>query len=211
MAFVPEEIENYCIQHSSGVSEVARKLMEHTRGNIHGSHMLIGEMEASLIQFLIKLNGAKSIVEFGTYTGFSALIMAEAIPEDGKVITIDVNPETTKMARSYWDQSPHGKKIELILKPGIEAIKELNGQYDFIFIDADKNNYSNYLDWAITHLSPKGFIISDNTLWYGKVLTPGLDKQTDSICAHNEKAKNLEGFVKTLLPIRDGLFLITRN
>jgi caffeoyl-CoA O-methyltransferase len=211
MSFVPKEIETYCIDHSTQPSQIAKELMDFTKSSVHGSNMLIGEMEGSILKFLIKLGNVKSIVELGTYTGYSALIMAEALPEDGKLISIDLNPETTKIAKSFWEKSHHGKKIEHILRPGLEALKTLNDKYDLIFIDADKNNYSNYLNWAIQHLSVNGLIISDNTLWYGKVLTPGLDKQTDSIIAHNDLAKNLEGFTKTLLPIRDGMFLITRS
>lgn len=211
MSFISAEIENYCIRHSTHPSEVARELMDYTRSSVHGSNMLIGEMEGSVLKFLIKLGQVKTVVELGTYTGYSALIMAEALPEGGKVITIDLNPETSKIAQSFWDKSPHGKKIELILKPGLEALKSLDGEFDLFFIDADKNNYSNYLEWALHHLSPRGLIVIDNTLWYGKVLEAGVDKQTDSIRAHNEKARQLEGFTKTLLPIRDGMFLITRN
>jgi len=211
MSFVPKEIENYCIDHSTQPSQIAKELMEFTKSSVHGSNMLIGEMEGSILKFLIKLGKVKTIVELGTYTGYSALIMAEALPEDGKLISIDLNPETTKIAKSFWEKSPDGQKIEHILRPGLEALSTLNDKYDLIFIDADKNNYSNYLNWAIQHLSVNGLIISDNTLWYGKVLTPGLDKQTDSIRAHNDLAKNLEGFTKTLLPIRDGMFLITRT
>lgn len=172
--------------------------------------MLIGEMEASLLRFLINLGKVKTVVEFGTFTGYSALAMAEVLPADGKVYTVDINKETTTLARGFWDKSEHGKKIEQILKPGLEAIKDLNGKYDLVFIDADKNNYSNYLDWALAHLSEQGVIIVDNTLWSGKVLKPDGEKQTDSIIAHNVKAKNLDGYVKTLLPIRDGMFLIKK-
>jgi caffeoyl-CoA O-methyltransferase len=211
MNFTSKEIENYCVQHSTGPSQVAKDLMAYTQANIHGAHMLIGELEGSLLKFLISLGQVKTIVELGTYTGYSALIMAEALPSDGKVISIDINPQTTQIAKKFWSQSPHGNKIEHILKPGPEALATLNEKYDLILIDADKNNYSNYLDWAISHLSSNGLIVTDNTLWSGKVLTPGLDKQTDSIRAHNEKAKNLEGFTKTLLPIRDGIFLIKKN
>ena len=211
MSFIPKDIEDYCIQHSTQPSELAKELMNFTRADVHGSHMLIGEMEGSVLKFLIKLADAKKIIELGTYTGYSALIMAEALPEDGKIITIDLNPETSKIAQSFWDKSPHGKKIQLILKPGLEALATLSGEYDFFFIDADKNNYSNYLDWALKHLSKKGIIVVDNTLWYGKVLTAGLDKQTDSIREHNEKVLNLEGYTKTLLPIRDGMYLIQKG
>jgi len=211
MSFVPKEIEDYCILHSSQPSNVAKELMEYTRASIHGSNMLIGEMEGSVLKFLVKLGKVKRILELGTYTGYSALIMAEALPEDGKVITIDLNPETSKIAQIYWDKSIHGKKIELILKPGLEALEGLTGDFDLFFIDADKNNYPNYLEWALKHLSPTGIIVTDNTLWSGKVLEAGIDKQTDSIRAHNEKARLLDGYTKTLLPIRDGMYLIQRS
>lgn len=204
------EIEQYCISHSSVPSEICRELYEYTKKNVHGSQMLIGEMEASVLRFLISLGKVKTVVEFGTYTGYSTLAMAEALPADGKVWTIDINKETTALARTYWDKSPHGKKIEQILRPGLEAMKELTGKYDLIFIDADKNNYSNYLDWAVGHLSENGAIVVDNTLWSGRVVNSDGDKQTESIIAHNKKAKGLHGFVKTLLPVRDGMFLIKR-
>ena len=206
----PSDIENYCISHSSVPSPLCRELQEYTKKNVHGSQMLIGEMEASVLRFLISLGNVKTVVEFGTYTGYSALAMSEALPEDGKVWTIDINKETTTLARSYWDKSAHGKKIQQILKPGLEAMKELTGKYDLVFIDADKNNYSNYLEWALAHLSDHGVIVVDNTLWSGRVLNSDGDKQTESIIAHNEKAKGLHGYVKTLLPIRDGMFLIKR-
>lgn len=211
MSFVPKDIETYCVDHSTAPSEVAKELMSFTQASVHGSNMLIGEMEGSVLKFLIKLGKVKSVIELGTYTGYSALVMAEALPEDGSVITIDLNPETSKIARSFWDKSVHGKKITQILKPGLDALAELSGEYDLIFIDADKNNYSNYLNWALNHLSANGLIVVDNTLWSGKILQPGLDKQTDSIRAHNDLAFSLEGYTKTLLPIRDGMFLITRN
>lgn len=211
MSFISSEIEEYCVAHSSKPSNVAQELMNHTRASVHGSNMLIGEMEGSVLKVLIKLGRVKRILELGTYTGYSALVMAEALPADGELITVDINPETTKLARSFWDKSEHGKKITQILKPGLEALSTLNGEFDLVFIDADKNNYPNYLEWALKHISAHGLIVTDNTLWYGKVLTPGLDKQTDSIRLHNELAAKLEGYTKSLLPIRDGMFLIQKG
>lgn len=210
MNITPIEIEQYCVSHSTVPGAEAKELQEYTKKNVHGSNMLIGEMEASVLRFLISLGSVKTVVEFGTYTGYSALAMAEGLPDDGKVYTIDINKETTTLARTYWDKSPHGKKITQILKPGLEAVKELTGKYDLVFIDADKNNYSNYLNWALEHLSPNGVIVVDNTLWSGRVLNSDGEKQTESIIAHNEKAKGLHGYVKTLLPIRDGMFLIKK-
>lgn len=205
------EIENYCINHSTRPSPDVLSIGTFTREEVHGSQMLIGEMEASVLAFLINMARVKTVLELGTYTGYSALAMAEQLPEDGKVITIDINKETTAIARGFWDKSPHGKKIQQILKPGLEALAELKGTFDLIFIDADKNNYPNYLTWALAHLSENGLIIVDNTLWHGKVLTPGADKQTDSIIKHNEMARDLKGYIKTLLPIRDGMFLIQKK
>jgi caffeoyl-CoA O-methyltransferase len=211
MSLVSLDIEQYCIKHSSKLSDVAQKLLLYTQSSVHGSHMLIGEIEGSFIQFLIRISRAKKILEFGTYTGFSALLMAEALPVDGEVLTLDMNQETSKIAKSFWDQSEHGKKITQILGPALNSLQTIEGPFDFIFIDADKNNYSNYLDWSLHHLSPNGFIISDNTLWKGKVIESEMDKQTTSIHNHNLKASSLAGYTTSLLPIRDGMFLITKN
>jgi caffeoyl-CoA O-methyltransferase len=212
MSFVPADIENYCIAHSTQGSPLAKELMEYTQASVHGSHMLIGEMEGSVLKVLIKLGGIRRILELGTYTGYSALSMAEALPANGELITVDINPETSKIARSFWDRSPHGHKITQILKPGPEALASLDGEFDLVFIDADKNNYPHYLEWSLRHLSARGIIITDNTLWYGKVLAPAIDdKQTASILKHNQLAAGLEGFTKSLLPIRDGMFLIQKG
>lgn len=213
MGWIPQDIEAYCISHSTVPGEVAKSLQKYTVESVHGSQMLIGEMEASMLKFLIRLGKVKRVLELGTYTGYSALVMAEALPEDGRVITIDVNPHTTEIAKKYWSQSPHGNKIELILKPGPQALEMLSdtAPFDLVFIDADKNNYPNYLKWALQHLSPDGLIVTDNTLWSGKVLGHEIDAQTESIREHNRLASELEGYVKTLLPIRDGMFLIQKG
>lgn len=211
MQLIAPEIESYCVAHSSKSSALSYELMKFTRDSVHGSNMLIGEMEGSVLTFLIKLGRAKRILELGTYTGYSALIMAEALPSDGKLITVDLNPETTEIAKKFWARSEHGHKIQSVLKPGLDALATLEGEFDLVFIDADKNNYPNYLKWALKHLSPTGIIVTDNTLWSGKVLSAGVDKQTDSIREHNDFAAALEGYTKTLLPVRDGMFLIQRG
>jgi caffeoyl-CoA O-methyltransferase len=211
MGFTPADIEEYCVNHSTRPGEIAKELQAFTLASVHGSNMLIGEMEASVLAFLIRLGRVKNILEFGTYTGYSALAMAEQLPQEGTVTTIDINPETCKIAAEYWARSSHGKKIRQILRPGIEAMGTITQKFDLIFIDADKNNYSNYLTWALEHLTENGFIVVDNTLWSGKVLEASGDKQTESIKAHNDLVKNLEGYTKTLLPIRDGMFLISKG
>jgi caffeoyl-CoA O-methyltransferase len=211
MGFISQDIEDYCVSHSTRPSALARELQEFTQKSVHGSNMLIGEMEGSVLMSLIRLGRVKNILELGTYTGYSALVMAEALPQDGKVITVDINKDTTEIAKKYWARSEHGSKIQQILKPGLDALASLHENFDLIFIDADKNNYSNYLNWGLDHLTDHGIIIVDNTLWSGKILTPGLDKQTDSIIAHNTRAHSLKDHIKTLLPIRDGMFLIQKK
>ncbi|MFA7613300.1 MAG: class I SAM-dependent methyltransferase, partial [Candidatus Caldatribacteriota bacterium] len=138
MNFYSPELEQYCIDHSTKPGAVAKELENHTRSEVHGAQMLIGEMEGSILKLLIKMTKAKKIVEFGTFTGYSALVMAEALPDDGKIFTVDINAETTKLARSYWEKAGVSHKIEQILRPGLEALNELNDEYDLIFIDADK-------------------------------------------------------------------------
>lgn len=207
------ELVQYCIDKSTQPSGVAKRLEEFTRSNSPAHHMLIGEMEASLIRLLIKLGQVKKIAEFGTFTGYSALVMAEVLPDDGKVFTVDINPHTTKIAKDYWAMSPHGEKIKLILKPGQEALEELtkSAPFDLVFIDADKNGYPAYLDWAAKNIRSGGIIITDNTLWSGKVLAESKDQQTESIKKHNDLAKNLSGFTKSLLPLRDGMFILVKD
>lgn len=211
MNLISPEIEQYCVAHSTRPSDLARELQIYTQENVHGSQMLIGEMEASVLISLIRLGRVKTVLELGTYTGYSALIMAEALPEDGKVITIDLNQETTDIARQFWNKSSHGKKIHSVLKPGLTALAEITEEFDLIFIDADKANYSNYLEWGLNHLSERGMIVVDNTLWSGRVLEASDDKQTEAIRAHNKKASETRGLIKTLLPIRDGMFLIQKG
>lgn len=212
MKFTSEDIEQYCISHSNPVSVTADALQKFTLDSVHGSQMLVGKMEAAVLQFLIQLSSTKNILEIGTYTGYSALIMAEALPQDGQVTTIDINPETTNIAKTFWNQSPHGNKIHSLLGSGPEVLETLHAKkYDLIFIDADKNNYPLYLNWALSHLSTMGFIITDNTLWSGRVLEVTDDKQTCSIQEHNRLAKELKNYQKVLLPIRDGMYLIKPN
>jgi caffeoyl-CoA O-methyltransferase len=180
--------------------------------------MLIGKMEASFIGFLLRSIGAKRILELGTYTGYSALTMAENIPEDGEIFTVDINKETVELAKNFWKQSPHGHKITSILGSGLDIIPTLTGQFDFVFIDADKRNYIDYLKLTIPLLSSQGIIVIDNVLWSGRVV-PGSessgsdlhDRNTDFIRELNDYIANEPTLYGTLLPIRDGMFLVRKR
>lgn len=212
MKFIDPKLEEYCISKSSTPSSVCDELAKYTQENITKSVMLTGKMETSLLRFLIKSTMAKNVLEFGTFTGYSALAMAEALPDDGKLITIDVSEETTKVAQSFWDKSPHGKKIIQKIGQGQDIMAELNLTFDFVFIDADKANYLNYLTFALENLSPRGIVAVDNVLWSGKVLeSENLAPSTQSIKKLNDHVAGRDDLIKTMLPIRDGILLIQKK
>lgn len=206
------KITNYCIQKSDTPSPLCKKLEEHTQNNIPYAQMLVGELEASVLGFLLRSIKAKKVLEFGTFTGYSALAMAENIPDDGEVITLDINPKTVNVALDFWKQSPHGKKIKSVIGPALETVKTLKKEFDFIFIDADKVNYLEYLKHSLKVLSDNGMVAIDNVLWGGEVLKEeNCDDQTKAIQELNNFISKRDDLSKTLLPIRDGLFLIQKK
>lgn len=204
-------LEQYCIEHSHRPSPLAQEITAYTRQHVPGAQMLIGELEASLMTFFIHALGVKKILELGTFTGYSALCMAEALPENGSITTVDVNKWTTGIAQGFWDKSPHGKKIKAILQPGKEYLSSIHESFDLIFIDADKNNYPFYVTWARDHLSENGIIVVDNTLWSSKVLDENPDQHTQSILEANRIAVSWSDFTTSLIPVRDGMMLIKKK
>jgi len=155
----------------------------------------------------------KTILEIGTYTGYSAICLAKGLKDNGKLITIDVNEETESIARKYFKKCGLESKIELIIGNALNIIPNLDMQFDLVFIDADKKNYSNYFDLVIDKVRRGGLIVADNVLWSGKILDGGTNKDTDTtaLISFNEKIKNDVRVEKLLLPIRDGLFLIQKK
>ena len=218
MQITDKKVEEYCISKSNLPSKDCLAIEEHTRANVHGAGMLIGKMEASFIGFLLKSIKAKRILELGTFTGYSALSMAEHIPNDGEVITVDINKETTSLAKDFWSKSEHVHKIKSILGSGLEIIPTLIGKFDFVFIDADKRNYIDYLKLTVPMLSENGMIVIDNVLWGGAVLpdvildlTQHRDRNTEFIRLVNDYVAASDDLYGTLMPIRDGMFLIQRK
>lgn len=204
------EIQDYCLQHSTSPSPLAKELETLTRASVPGSNMLIGELEGSLLRILLRAGKVRSVLELGTFTGYSALVMAEALPADGKILTLDVNPGTTKIAQSFWDRSPHGHKIKAVLEPGVDYLPKLAENFDFVFIDADKVNYPFYVTWAHEHLNPGGMIVVDNALWSGRVVQDDHDGHTAGIVKATQLASSWEDCVTSLLPVRDGMLLIQK-
>lgn len=215
MKFIDENIERYAISKSTIPSVHCQNLANYTRENEPMSMMLVGEMEGSFLGFLIRSTGAKRVLEVGTYTGYSALVMAENLPEDGEVHTCDV--EEKDFTSMYWAKSPAAKKIHLHLGKALETIPQIEGEFDLAFIDADKTNYKNYLEMILPRLSKRGVIAIDNVLWSGSVLKPDSELGGDEN-ASTRAIKEVNDFVAehpdlygTMLPIRDGIFLITKN
>ena len=174
--------------------------------------MLVGQLEAAFLKVMIQALRARRVLEIGTFTGYSALAMAEALPDEGKIITCEVDRDAASMAHTFWDRSPHGKKIEVRIGPALETLATLAGPFDVIFIDADKINYAGYYRRGLELLSPQGVILIDNVLWSGEVLKTGSqDPSTVAIQELNRTVASDPRVTAVLLTLRDGLFMITRK
>lgn len=206
MNLVPTEIEDYCRDHTTPLPGLFQELKEATFRNLHAPQMQVGLLEGRFLGLLVQISGAKRILEFGTFSGFSALAMASALPEDGRLITCDIDPRATQLAREYWDLSPHGKKIELRLGQGTETLASLDGPFDLVFIDADKAGYRKYWDGSLPKVRTGGLIVVDNVLWSGRVLNPQ-EKSDFDIHEFNEYAKGDQRVEIVMLPIRDGILV----
>lgn len=208
-SLVLPDIEAYAEAHSLPESEVCRRLREETYRNMDCPQMVVGPLEGAFLKVMALCVGARRVLEIGTFTGYSALCMAECLPDDGVVITCDIDPESTAMAKRHWAQSPHGTKIHLRLGPALETMATLTGTFDLIFIDADKANYVNYFRQALELISDQGVILIDNVLWNGDVLThPAPDTNTAAIQELNRVVHAEPRVSAVLLTIRDGIFLI---
>lgn len=203
----------YISEISAREHDVMRALREKTQ-ELMLAHMQISPNQAQFLQFLIRLISAKKVLELGTFTGYSALAMALALPEDGKLITCDKNTHWTQHAPAFWQAAGVAHKIDLRLAPAIDTLQQLIDNqeahtFDFVFIDADKTNYPDYYEYALQLISPKGVIAIDNVFWEGNVINP-LDTraQTRAIRTLNQKIKSDFRVEISLLPIADGLFLI---
>lgn len=213
MNITNEKVEQYCIEHSSKVSEKVSDIANYTYENHPQARMISGDLVASIFTFLIKAKNVKKILEVGTFTGYSALAMAEALPFDGEVLTLDRDSSTTELAKSFWAKSESGHKIKTIFGDAKEVIKDLDQTFDLIFIDADKKGYLTYLQEGLNKLNPGGIIIADNVLWRGEVANtpvPGENNAAGAMREFNEYVASRDDLHKVLLPVRDGLYLIQK-
>jgi len=203
---VPEELEDYAIRHATPFAELYDQLREQTYRETDLPQMQVGPLEGRLLTLLVGLSGARTAVEVGTFTGYSSMCIAEGLPDDGTLVTCDINEKTTSIARSYWDRAPWGRKIELRLGPALDTLSQLQGPIDFAFIDADKENYIGYWEALVPLIRPGGLVVVDNVLWSGRVLDP--QSETDhAIVAFNTHAQADDRIEQVLLTVRDGVLL----
>lgn len=208
---LPEDIENYVEKHTSAETALLKELEKETIACTEYSSMLTGRVAGRLLQLLIRISGARKVIEIGTFTGYSALMMAEGLPEDGKLITCEISEEYARIAQKYFDHSPYSQKIEIKIGSAIETLRTITPEsIDFVFIDADKISYSQYYDKSMTIVKKGGLIAADNALWSGRVLHPD-DEDSQALALFNKKVKEDTRAEKVLLTVRDGIYLIRKK
>lgn len=213
MEFITKELSDYCETYTTSESDLLAKLNRETNLKVISPRMLSGHLQGRFLSFISKLQQPKLILEIGTYTGYSALCLAEGLAQDGKLISIDVNEETSAFAKSFIEQTEFATKIELVLADAKEYIPTITDQINLVFIDADKKNYLNYYHLVIDRLNTGGIIIADNVLWSGKITMPEseMDKETLALHQFNQFVQKDDRVANILLPIRDGLMVIRKK
>ena len=212
MSFIVNEaVERYAHEQTTPDPEFFRRLEEETRAISDWPQMMVGPLEGQLLGWLVWLSGARQVLEIGTFTGYSSISMALNLPEGGRITSLDVNEETTAIARRYAEEAGVADRIDYRVGPALEALQTLDGPYDFVFIDADKENYVNYYEAVLPKLAERGFIVADNVLWSGRVVEEGGDESTQAIKAFNEHIASDERVQSLMLTVRDGMTLIRRR
>ena len=211
MEFISPALLDYCENHSAPENELLKELNRETHLKISSPRMLSGHLQGRFLSLISALVQPKLILELGTYTGYSALCLAEGLGKDGKLITIDPNEETNHFAQGFIDRSPFAERITLKTGLAQEIIPSLNEGIDLVFIDADKRNYGLYFDLVINKVSPGGVILADNVLWSGKVLDKSPDADTKAILEFNKKVASDPRVTSVMLPVRDGLTILRKK
>lgn len=207
---VPGKIDRYAEAHTEPVDPLLEELRNETYRSIESPEMQVGRVEGTLLKLLVRLSGARRALEIGMFTGYSGLMIAAGLPDDGELTTCDVDPKVEAVARRYFARSPHGRKITVRMGPALETIRTLSPPIDFVFIDADKVNYPNYYEAVLPLLSHGGLLVADNVLWSGKVLDPR--EETDrAIAAFNDRVMGDSRVEKVMLTVRDGMTLVRKR
>ena len=212
MHFLPEKLDDYVVKHSQEEPDLLQQLTRETYQKILQPIMLSGPYQGRVLSMISKLINPKSILEIGTFTGYSTLCLAEGLQADGDIHTIDINEELVDFQRKYFDKSDYGHQIIQHLGNALEILPKLDKTFDLVFIDADKPNYVNYYNLIIDKLNSGGIILSDNVLWHGKVIEKldPKDLSTKAVLEYNKLLKEDSRIETVLLPIRDGLTISRR-
>ncbi|HCW07343.1 MAG TPA: methyltransferase [Cytophagales bacterium] len=210
MDFLPDELQRYIEAHTRGENDLLKKINRDTHAKVLMSRMLSGQVQGRFLSMMSKLVKPKAILEIGTYTGYSAICLAEGLQPNGKLITIDINEELENRVRGYFKESGLENRIDFKIGDARKIIPTLTETFDLVFIDADKENYSVYFDLVIDKVSKGGLILADNVLWSGKVLDAKPDKDTKAIIEFNNKIQNDARVENLLMPLRDGIMMMRK-
>jgi caffeoyl-CoA O-methyltransferase len=208
---VAAEIERYAENHTTPPPPYLEALAEETRSKLSAPGMMVGPVEGRVLEMLVFISAARRVLEIGTFTGYSALSMAAGLPDDGHIVTCEVDPRHAEMARLHISASPFADRIEVRLGRALETIRGLDGPFDLVFIDADKPGYVDYYEAVLPKLAPRGVIVADNTLWSGAVADPSeQDDLTKEVRAFNDHVASDPRVVCVQMTVRDGMTLIRR-
>ncbi|MEX0649203.1 MAG: class I SAM-dependent methyltransferase [Balneolaceae bacterium] len=207
MEITNKQIANYTESFTTSESEIVRELVKVSEQKLQYTDMLSGRQVGMLLKLLVQVSGAKRILEIGTFTGYSALMMAEALPEGGELVTCEVNEKYRIISEPFFSAEPFNRKIRQVTGNALETIPDLDGTFDLIFLDADKVNYPEYYRLAKNRIRKGGFIVADNTLWGGEVLNPQ-DEKSKAIHHFNEIIRDDEEVQQVMIPLRDGITVV---
>ncbi len=212
MNFIDSKLEEYANTHTSSESELLHKIQRETNLEVLRPRMLCGHFQGRLLSMLSKMINPERILEIGTYTGYSALCLAEGLKEGGQLITIDINEELEDRVRTYFSESPFDENIEYMVGNALNIIPELAYTWDLVFIDADKTNYLEFFNMVIPNVRSGAYIIADNVLWSGKVIDDkSSDEDTEALRVFNNFVSSNKNFEVVLLPVRDGLLIVRKK
>ncbi len=213
MEFISADLQAYVEAHSDQESPLLADLNRDTHAKVMMPRMLSGHLQGRLLSMMSHMIRPKRILEIGTYTGYSAICMAEGLADGGKLITLDINEELEAMVRDYFDKAGLGESIDYRIGNAMDLIPEIDEEFDLVFIDADKKNYTNYFNLVFEKVRPGGFIIGDNVLWSGKVIQTEkkTDKDTQAILDFNRFVQEDDRVENVLFPVRDGLMVIRKK
>ena len=207
-----EGIDRYCEEHTTPPPGRLAALVRETREQLDFPQMLTGTVEGRFLEMLVWASSAKRVLEIGTFSGYSALSMAAGLPDDGRIVTCELDERRAAFAQRHIDASPYADRIEIRVGPGLQTIEGLEGPFDLVFIDADKTGYEAYFDATLPLLAPRGLIVIDNTLWSGSVVDPQPDDENGQALGRlNDRLVRDERVIVVQLPVRDGVTLVRRS